>query len=246
MQFRLLLKPVLYNLDQRFLFCRAQAVDDEGSNDGNSVFFLLERTQVRGSLRAGDIICGSELRQRPELNALVLEPQGECFIPKGPAPGSVTEVQPPVPTDPGLPPENGWGDSDDVIDVSYSKPAEPAPRHQPQRTVNTPTASTRSTPAPQPSIGATVNNRRRAVLEAGDKIPLDLLRSLRITAHSYNLVSQLVGAVGKPGPQDVRAMVITNIINWSKNESPAASDASPQDLVAEAEAQLERVLKEYA
>jgi len=92
-----------------------------------------------------------------------------------------------------------------------------------------------------PNIGATVRERESAVLKAGDKIPLDLLRALRITAHSYNLVSTLINATGRPGPQDVRALVITNVIAWAKTDQ--GPDAAPVDLDAASEA-LEKILKQ--
>lgn len=230
MQYRLIRTPDLYASDPSYLICKALVVGEDGIPDNGTIHvFLIERARISpgARLRVGTILeAGSDLIYDSEANALILE---DFTIPKAASAVPVQEVPQTIPSDSRVPEsENGWGDDDDIVSVVQEQTRQ-TPMTSPQR---------------QPSIGATVRERQQAVLQAGDKIPLELLRSLRITAHSYNLVAKLVGAGGRPGPQDVRALVITNIINWAKTDN--AEGAAPESLVEAAEAQLERVIKEYA
>jgi hypothetical protein len=123
--------------------------------------------------------------------------------------------------------DHGWGD-DDALNAPGPRvaPSQVQPQHRPE---------------PAAQVAQTIKQREAAVLDAGKEVPLELVRTLRITAKAYNMVSTLIGATGRPGPQDVRALVITNIIAWAKNDQGLAESAGT-DLDAQAEA-MEKLLK---
>lgn len=121
--------------------------------------------------------------------------------------------------------DQGWAD-DDALNA-------PGPRLSP--------AQQQHRPQPAPQVAQTIKQREAAVIDTLKTVPPELVRSLTITARAYNMVSTLIGATGRPGPQDVRALVITNIIAWAKNDQGLESATEP-NLDAQAEA-MEKLLK---
>jgi hypothetical protein len=228
--YRISSKPRISQVNPAYLWCSAVATDPDSSFDPDPAehppIRVLVHRQFAAQVDEGYVFSDEHIRHVEELNANILDPRS--------AP-AVAQTQPavsrPVQADPRVPAtEDGWCDDDHIGAVATTAP----PRQQPQHS-HPPVTHQR--PA---SIASTVREREGAVLKAGDKIPLDLLRALRITAHSYNLVSTLINATGRPGPQDVRALVITNVIAWTKTDQ--GIDQAPVDIDAASEA-LEKILK---
>lgn len=235
MQYKLLRSPSVYTANESYLCCQAEVSLDDGEDSTqyatqDIAVFLVDRTSIPGPLRAGTILDGGEPTFYPDLNALVLV---EYSVPKVLDAVPVQAVSQAVPrhTRVATPAsENGWGDQDDIIAVAQKQepPAERVRYQVPKRT---------------PAANAVRAERRRAIEASATRIPAPLLEDLEVTAAAYRLVAKLVGATGNPGPQDVRAMVITNMINWAKvktNTDHLGDDLAADDLAD----QLERMLKE--
>jgi hypothetical protein len=231
MHYRISSTPRISQVNPAYLWCTAVAADPDSSFDPDPAehppIRVLVHRQHAAQVKEGYVFSADDIEHVEDVGAKILTP--------GPAtrqPQTQPPVSRPVSQDPRVPEsEAGWGDDDHIGAVATAAP----PRPQPQQ-VRPPVTQQRT-----PNIGATVRERESAVLKAGEKIPLDLLRALRITAHSYNLVSTLINATGRPGPQDVRALVITNVIAWAKTDQ--GENTTPVDIDAASEA-LEKILKQ--
>jgi hypothetical protein len=175
---------------------------------GTECVALLHRS-LRGLVRKGFAFDDSALRFDADLKGSVLELDFD---------------QSPL-HDPALPPhpEAGWGDPDHLAALH---PAEPEPH---------PVALAAATPSTHvpliPRAGLRPAAARRHAADSEEtKIPVELLLSLEISARAYNYMATRIGVTSKPTCQEVRSLVITNLIPWLKEKLNLSAEES-EDLM---------------
>lgn len=241
--YRITSRPQLSRINPAYLWCsvapeidpldpEADELERRAAEHGSSFRILVPRILGR-SVQVGSTFSDDHLKAVDGLSFPVLDQAPATPVQVVEHAEAEPAVSQPVSAHPRVPVDrdNGWGDDDHIA----------AQEQQPRRQAVATAPRPQPAHGPVPSIAGTVRERERAVLAAGNHIPIELLRSLRITAHAYNMVSTLITATGRPGPQDVRALVITNVIAWAKTDS---GDQPNEAMVTEAADAFERILKQ--
>lgn len=231
--YRVVGRPRVSQADPAYLSCNAVPEFDPLTADEEEPAPIRVLVKRQSAARIGDGVTfrSDQLSHVDGLGAPILTPPPV----EQPAPAAAQPaVSTPVPGHPRITHSNipqdrdtGWGD-DDALNAPPPQTA-PTQQTQPQHR-----------PQPATQVAQTIKQREAAVLDAGKEVPLELVRTLRITAKAYNMVSTLIGATGRPGPQDVRALVITNIIAWAKNDQGLDDKPTPDEAQVEA---MENLLK---